>query len=184
MEKELQILSGAILTMLLYGIFLLLDGKPFLIYPLSTLVNFGMTATIIILLRKFDWRNLVYLFTATILLFQDPLFMSFFDVELSSYGIEHKTNLSLVLIILSNIFLFLPLVEFSKWRFLTIVLITCLAIGMFLFVGVYGMFLTSILACIYTVTSKVKEVEFLKVYNMFFVFMLINQVGAHVLYGV
>lgn len=184
MDKELKILSGAVLTMLIYGLLLLLDGKPFVIYPLSTMTNFGLTVAIVFFMRKFDWRNIFYLITATSLLFQDPLFMSFFNVELSSYGVEHKTILSTVLIVLSNVLLAVPMIEKDKMRLLLLSGITIVAILTFLFVGVYGMFFTTVLATLYCVTSSNKNIEFLKVYNMFFIFMLLNQVAAHILYEI
>ncbi len=175
MEKELKILLIAILTMLFYGFYLVIDSKPFFIYPLNVIVNAIMTLAIVITLKKYDWRNLLVVFSAAIILFQDALFMSFFTSSID-YESENYQMVSFFFIIVSNTVCFIALLEKNKIRNTLVIGALLLSILSFIIFGLYGMFLTTTLGLLLVITSKNPKVEFLKVYWMFFIFMMLNQV--------
>jgi hypothetical protein len=173
-EKELKILLIAILTMLFYGLYLVIDNKPFFIYPLNVIVNAIMTFAIVITLKKYDWRNLLVVFSAIIILFQDALFMSFFT---SSIDYESKNyQMASFFIIVSNTVCFIALLEKNIIRNILVIGALLLSILSFIIFGLYGMFLTTTLGLLLVITSKNSKVEFLKVYWMFFIFMMLNKV--------
>lgn len=180
MDKEIKILLITILTLLFYGIFLLIDNKPFYIYPLNVMANLAMTATIVFTLRKFDWRNLLYLVVAFVLLFQDPLFLSFFHVD-SLYLNENLGVWATVFILTLNMATFIPVLEKKRLVFgLILLLVSSFTI---IFYGMYGTLLSCILALFLIISSENKNIEFLKVYFMFFIFMLLNQAATENIYN-
>jgi hypothetical protein len=181
LDKELKILSGAILTMLIYGFTLLLEGKPFFIYPLNVMVNLVMTVTIIVSLKKYNWRNWLILASAITVLFHDPLFLSFFSIPVDIHENTYKVAL-LITVSLSNIFNFIAIFEKDRRRNLYVILSMIISVLSFVFFGLFGIFALTTLGLLLVLTSKNKEVEFLKVYWMFFVFMLLTHVIPTIIY--
>lgn len=175
MEKELKIFLAATMTMLLYGAYLIVDNKPFFIFPLNVIVNAVMTFAIVITFKKTDWRNLLIVISAVIILFQDALFMSFFTSSID-YESESFQLLSFSMTLISNVLCFLALLEKNKKRNILVIGALILSILAFIIFGLYGLFLTTTLGLLLVITSKNNEVEFLKVYWMFFIFMMLNQV--------
>lgn len=181
MDKELKILSGAILTMLIYGVTLLLEGKPFFIFPLNVIVNLVMTIVIIVSLKKYTWRNWFYLVAAVVVLFHDPLFLSFFSIPVDLKN-ETYQAVMLTTTAIANTLCFIPLFEKTKKRNVLVLGVLMASILSFVFFGLFGIFTLTILSLLLVLTSKNKEIEFLKVYWMFFVFMLLAHVVPAILY--
>ncbi|MBN9294001.1 MAG: hypothetical protein J0G96_08480 [Flavobacteriia bacterium] len=175
MDKELKILFSAILTMIFYGAFLVAQGAPFFIFPLNVIANALMTAAIVFSMKKFDWRNILILISAFLLLLQDPMFLSFFTSTLNTEQ-EGFRFFSAIIIITVNLFCHLSLLENSRFRIAVVFFSLVLSLICFSVFGLYGIFLSTVIGMILTVTSKTREVEFLKVYWMFFIFMILNQV--------
>lgn len=182
MAKEFKILFAAILTQILYGVSLLFDGAPFLISPLNVLVNLCMTITIIVSLKKFDWRNFLMLSGAIIILFHDALFWSFFSVSMNT--LEQMTILYTTTISAKTLS-FIAMFDKRKIQWNILVLVTLiLSILSFWAFGIYGSFAVTVAGLILVLLSKNEEIEFLKVYWMFFTFMLLNHVATMIYYSV
>lgn len=167
--------------MLLYGVTLLLEGKPFFIYPLNVMVNLVMTITIIVSLKKYNWRNLLIFISAIIILFHDPLFLSFFSIPVNIYDETYMIVLG-VTVSLSNMLNFIALFEKNKKRNILVISAMAVSVLSFLLFGLFGIFALTTLGLLLVLTSKDKEVEFLKVYWMFFVFMLLTHVIPAIIY--
>lgn len=161
--------------MVLYGVGLLTSGAPFFIFPLNNVANFIFCCVIFVSLKKFDWRNSFILIASTLLLLQDKFFLSFFTTTISTET-EKFQDFSIIIFLIANLFFFSSLFEKSRKSILYVFSLLFLSSFLFLFFGIYGLTLISTIGLLYTISSKNPKIEFLKVYWMFFIFMMLNHV--------
>lgn len=181
MEKEFKILFGAILTLVFYGVYLLANGGPFFIYPLNGITNALMTIVIIVGLKKYNWRNYLVLIGAMAILAHDPLFLSFFNISID-FKSESFLFFTFIMYVFTNLLCFISLLDRNKIRNSMIFSLFILGNILLFAFGIYAIFFVTLLGLLIVISSKNKDIEFLKVYWMFYIFMILNKVITEILY--